>query len=135
MTKYIYTFLLFSTFLFSFGQEQWFPVQVDSLTKTLRPDTSLVFPVPYISIDKSKVLLYAHKSPYTMQMKLTKQGYYSDGLRIAIDKQTKPYAFAKYYFQKHGDIGTLIIKRDNVTDTIKFIKSKTKVDELKFKWG
>ena len=70
-----------------------------------------------------------------MQMKFTKDGYYSDGLRIAIDDKTRPYAKAKYYFQKSGDNGKLIIKRTEKTDTINFIRSKRRISELRFQWG
>ena len=87
--------------------------------------------------------MYAQHSPYEIKMKRTLKGYSSNLLRISIpmgdisDTIRRPYAFAKYCFKKQKDKekAILIIKRVNKVDTILFMKSKTRVDELKFLWG
>ena len=144
--KYYITIILTVVTIILKSQEQWFPAKYDETTKTYVPDTNIAFPVAYIRSHKSVYHMFAQKSPYYKVMKYTKNGYYSDGLSLSVpmgyeDTLRVPYSQGKYLFQKQKDKekAILIIKRVinqvNKTDTLLFIKSKTRIAELKFEWG
>jgi len=144
--KYYITIILSFISIILRSQEQWFPAIYNSTNKTYVPDTNCAFPVAYIRSQKSVYHMFAQKSPYYKVMKYTINGYYSDGLSLSIpmgyeDTVRVPFARGKYLFQKQKDNerAILIIKRVinqvNKTDTLLFIKSKTRIAEIKFEWG
>ncbi|HRG02183.1 MAG TPA: hypothetical protein PKZ75_13780 [Bacteroidia bacterium] len=130
------------TFLFTnyiiFGQvQQWFPAKFSSETNKFIADTSGENIVSFIKVKNGLVKMYGNHTHYETEMKLIGDYYYSSHLTIGYQKDTLklPFIEAKYYFYLKPKTSKLIIKRQNKTDTILFIKSTKPFIDINGKWG
>lgn len=137
MIRYLYILCFCLITILLKSQEQWFPAKYNEELKEFQIDTNRAFPVSYIRLRKSAYQIFACRSPYYKIMKFTKEGWFSKGVSLALSNKNEEYAYAKYYFKKQKDKtkALLIIKRENKTDTIMFLKSKIRVSETMFEWG
>ena len=80
--------------------------------------------------------MHGNHTNYPTLMTLKHGCYFSPRLIIPIqDKSNIPYSKANYYFRADKNVGSLIIRFDNKSDTIIFIKSTKLYRNINAKWG
>ncbi len=121
--------------LLCYSQKQWFPTFIDTETKQYVVDSSGAFPVSFIEFKNKKMYMCGYHTNYRTSMKLVNGIYYSPFLIIPLQEKTILYSKAKYYFKIEGLKGRLIIKLENKSDTIMFIRSSKPHKEINGKWG
>ena len=123
------------TTLLCYSQQQWFPATIDTQTKQYVVESSGAFPVSFIESKNNKMYMCGYHTNYRTSMKLMNGLYFSPFLTIPIQENTILYAKAKYYFKIEGLKGRLIIKMENKSDNLMFIKSSKPYKEINGKWG
>lgn len=109
----------------------------DSSIMKLIPDTSGTFPISFIAKEGKRVSMYGHRTHYPTKMKLIGNYYFSNNLVIPTpgDSIRRRYIFSSYYFYPSKTSNRLIIKNKIKTDTIYFIKSQRKFNDINVVWG
>ena len=135
--KKIVTIILILNTTICFGQKQWFPLKIDSITNKLVADTTKVFPVCFIELKGLRIFMYGHGTNYSTEMKRVKDGYFSSHLTMPRHKNSieQPYIKAHYFLKFIGNKGILKIKLAGKTDTIIFIKSEKNYKNINSGWG
>lgn len=81
--------------------------------------------------------MYGHRTHYQTKMKLIGNYYFADNLIMPApgDSLRRLYIFSSYYFYPGKTTNKLIIKNKIKTDTIFFIRSRRKFNDINAVWG